>query len=314
MPLRIAVAYDGSPGAAAALRAAASLFPEAQAGIVTVPEPVSLHAGTALPALPTLSPTVVQQAIDELAGEAEEQARTTAQEGVERARADGLQAELESAPARAPEWATLLETARQLRADVLVCGTRGRGAFARALLGSTSTGLLHNADLPLLVVPDGAGWLDGPVVAAYDGSDGAKDAIAAVGRLFRGRAVLVVHAWESAFHHGLRARGLAKGPVDELRERVWELERALAENAEATTQEGVDEARAAGLDATGETVESAAGAWRTVAATARTREAAVIATGVRGLRGARSALLGSVSSGLVQNAELPVLVVPAAGR
>jgi nucleotide-binding universal stress UspA family protein len=32
--------------------------------------------------------------------------------------------------------------------------------------------------------------------------------------------------------------------------------------------------------------------------------------GTRGLGAARSVLLGSVSSGLVQNAELPVLVVP----
>jgi nucleotide-binding universal stress UspA family protein len=69
-------------------------------------------------------------------------------------------------------------------------------------------------------------------------------------------------------------------------------------------------ARAAGLDAVGETVEAEDGAWRAVAAAARRRGAAVIVTGTRGLGAARSALLGSVSSGLVQNAELPILVVP----
>jgi nucleotide-binding universal stress UspA family protein len=47
-----------------------------------------------------------------------------------------------------------------------------------------------------------------------------------------------------------------------------------------------------------------------VAAAARTHGASVIATGTRGLGAARSALLGSVSSGLIQNAELPILVVP----
>ena len=67
---------------------------------------------------------------------------------------------------------------------------------------------------------------------------------------------------------------------------------------------------AAGLDAQGETVELDAGAWRAVAAAARTNGASAIVMGTRGLGAARSALLGSVSSGLVQNAELPVLVVP----
>jgi nucleotide-binding universal stress UspA family protein len=60
----------------------------------------------------------------------------------------------------------------------------------------------------------------------------------------------------------------------------------------------------------GETVESDEGAWRAVAAAARTHGASVIATGTRGVGAARSALLGSVSSGLIQNAELPILVVP----
>jgi nucleotide-binding universal stress UspA family protein len=69
-------------------------------------------------------------------------------------------------------------------------------------------------------------------------------------------------------------------------------------------------ARAAGLDAVGATVEADDGAWRAIAATAQSHGASVIAVGTRGLGAARSVLLGSVSSGLVQNAELPVLVVP----
>ena len=40
----------------------------------------------------------------------------------------------------------------------------------------------------------------------------------------------------------------------------------------------------------------------------------MIVTGARGLGGARSALLGSVSSGLIHNADLPVLVVPPRDR
>jgi nucleotide-binding universal stress UspA family protein len=76
------------------------------------------------------------------------------------------------------------------------------------------------------------------------------------------------------------------------------------------SSDGVAAARAAGLNAVGETIESDEGAWRAVAAAARTHGASVIVTGTRGLGAARSALLGSVSSGLIQNAELPILVVP----
>jgi nucleotide-binding universal stress UspA family protein len=310
MSSRLAIAYDGSTGAATAVRVAASLFPAARAHVLTVPSPPNVRAGTAAPVLPMHSPLAVQQAIDELAGEAQGRARATAEEGVAHAQAEGLAAEVAPVAAHAPAWAALLGAAGQLGADVLICGTRGRGGFARAVLGSTSSSLLHHAELPVLVVPEGDSGPGGPVVVAYDGSDGAKQAIEVVGRLLPGRPTVVVHAWESEFHRSISARALAAGPVDDLREIVELLHQTRAEEAEATTQQGVDLARIAGLDAVAETVESDAGPWRTVAAAAKTHEAAVIVTGSRGLGRARSALLGSVSSGLVQNAERPVLVVP----
>jgi nucleotide-binding universal stress UspA family protein len=305
----VLIAYDGSPSAATAVRAAAGLFPTAQASIVTVPE-TTVHAGTGFPGLPTMSPEVVQQVLDELEAEARRQAGETAQEAVDRARALGLQAEVVSVDPSASAWAALLDAAHRFGADVLACGTRGRGAFARALLGSTSSRLLHHTDVPLLVVPDGGGMLDGPVVAAYDGSQGATRAIQVVGRLLGGRVTVVVHVWEPVFRRSLVVRALAAGPVDDLRATVADLQEALADRAAARTQDGVAAARAAGLDAVGDTVESDEGAWRAVAAAARTHGASVVAIGTRGLGAARSALLGSVSSGLVQNSELPILGVP----
>ena len=223
-----------------------------------------------------------------------------------------MRAEIAPVGPAIPPWAALLEAAHDAGADVLVCGTRGRGAFTRAVLGSKSTSLLHNADLPVLVVPEGGGTLDGPVIAAFDGSPGAMHAIEAAGRLLGGHPAVVVHAWEPAFRRTLTARALAAGPVDEIGAIVEDLDQALSESAAATTRDGVAVARAAGLDAVGETVESDEGAWRSVVAVARSHGAAVVAVGTRGLGAARSALLGSVSSGLIQNAELPVLVVPAA--
>jgi nucleotide-binding universal stress UspA family protein len=306
---RVLIAYDGSPSAATAIRAAAGLFPTGRASVVTVPEATG-HVETGFPGLSTMSPEVARRVIDELRAEARRQAVDTAQQAVDRARALGLHAEVVPVDPSAPAWAALLDVAHRLGADVLACGTRGRGPFARALLGSTSSRLLHHTDVPLLVVPDGGGALDGPVVTAYDGSQGATRAIQVVGRLLGGRATVVVQAWEPVFHRSLVARALAAGPVDDLRATVEDLQEALADRAAARTQDGVAAARAAGLDAMGDTVESDEGAWRAVAAAARAHGASVIAVGTRGLGAARSALLGSVSSGLIQNAELPILVVP----
>jgi nucleotide-binding universal stress UspA family protein len=306
---RLLIAYDGSPNAATAVRAAASLFPGARASVATVPHDPITRAGSALALLPASSPAVVEQTIDQLGAEARRLADETAEQGVALARTLGLDAEPASVPPTAPPWSGLLEAAHRLGAAVLICGTRGRGAFARALLGSTSSGLLHNTDVPLLIVPDGSGALDGPVAVAYDGSEGARRAIQAVGRLFSGRAV-VVHAWEPVFHRSLAERALASGRIDDLPKMVMEIHEAVADRAETTTEEGVAAARAAGLDAVGDTVEADDGAWRAVARAARAHGAAAIATGTRGLGAARSVLHGSVSSGLVQNAELPVLVVP----
>jgi nucleotide-binding universal stress UspA family protein len=290
------IAYDGSPSAATAVRAAASLFPGARASVATVASAPTVRTGTAVPVLPGTSPAAAQDVIDELRTVARRQAEETAQQAVEQARTLGLDAEPVIVSPSGPAWAALLDTAHRLGADVLICGTRGRGGFARALLGSTSSSLVHHTDIPLLVVPDGGGALDGPVVAAYDGSEEAGRAIQAVGRLLAGRATVVVHAWEHVFHRSLAARALdAGGPVDDLDKIVADLNEAAA--------------GAAGLDAVGETVEADDGAWRAVAAAARAHGAAVIAVGSRGLGAARSALLGSVSSGLVHNAELPVLVV-----
>jgi nucleotide-binding universal stress UspA family protein len=306
------IAVDGSPSSGTAVRAAAGLFREARASVATVPSEPAVHPGTADAVLPGVAPGVAQRTLDALAAQARQQAAETAETAAEQARSLGLEAEAAAIDPAAPAWAALLDAAHRLDADVLVCGTRGRGAFARALLGSTSSSLLHHTDVPLLVVPDGHGALDGPVVAAYDGSDGARHAIAVAGRLLAGRATVVVHAWEPVANRGLTAHALAAGPVDDLHTNIAGLQRALLDRATETTEQGVTAARAAGLDAVGDTVEAYDGIWRTVAAAARAHGASAIAIGTRGLGAARSALLGSVSSGLVQNAELPVLVVPGA--
>ena len=212
---RLTIAYDSSPAAATAVGAAAALFPGARASVVTVSAPPPTSAAMLQQVAPTLSPGSVQSTIDELWAEVTEGARAMAEEGVARAAAHGLQAEVATVPPHASTWEALLAAAHDEGADVLVCGARGRSGFSRTLLGSTSTSLLHHAELPLLVVPDGSGTLDGPVLIAYDGSEAAKQAIDGAGRVLSGRPALVVHVWESQFRHGLTMRVLARGAVAE---------------------------------------------------------------------------------------------------
>lgn len=46
----------------------------------------------------------------------------------------------------------IVAAAEELDADAVVIGSRGRGAIKRALLGSVSTHVVHNAPCPVLVV------------------------------------------------------------------------------------------------------------------------------------------------------------------
>jgi nucleotide-binding universal stress UspA family protein len=49
--------------------------------------------------------------------------------------------------------AAIIQTARNVQADLVVCGRRGHGGFAELLLGSTSHQLSHHLDRPLVIVP-----------------------------------------------------------------------------------------------------------------------------------------------------------------
>jgi nucleotide-binding universal stress UspA family protein len=311
MAASLLIAFDGSAAAEAAVRAAGALFPGARATVLTIHEPAispmtTFRVGGAL-----MSPELVERSLTELERELVADAEAAAADGVRLAEGAGLTAEPEVAAGEPQPWGPILAAAAERSVDVVVCGTRGHGAVARSVLGSTSSSLLHHAERAVLVVPEADVPRDGPVLVAYDGSPAADEAVAAAGRLLPGRRALVVHAWESPLRHSLSGRALSGVPVTEIGEFTKDLETWLRETAEATVADGVELAKKAGLDAAGEAVESSSTAWRVLTATAETRDATVIVAGSQGHGGVASVLLGSVSAGLVHHAERPVLVVRA---
>ena len=311
MAARLLIAFDGSAAAEAAVRAAGALFPGARATVLTIHEaavgPVSaFRAGGGL-----MSPELVEQNVVELERELVGEAEAAAAEGAKLAVAMGLAAEPAVAGGARQPWEPILAAAAEREADVVVCGSRGRGAVARSVLGSTSSSLLHHAQRAVLIVPDAEALPDGPALIAYDGSPAAREAIAAAGQLLPGRPALVVHAWESPFRRSAAGRAVSGSPLPEIREVTSDLEALLRETADDAVAEGVELARAVGLEAAGEAVESGSAAWRVLAATAETRDAAVVVAGSQGHGAVASVLLGSVSAGLVHHADRPTLIVRA---
>ncbi len=48
---------------------------------------------------------------------------------------------------------TILKEAEKLSIDVIIIGSHGKNFMQRTLLGSSSTGVMHKATLPVLIVP-----------------------------------------------------------------------------------------------------------------------------------------------------------------
>jgi nucleotide-binding universal stress UspA family protein len=134
----------------------------------------------------------------------------------------------------------------------------------------------------------------GEVVVGYDGSDGAKGAMAAAIDLASrlGAGIVIVYGYE----------------VSRLGGEVSDYANALRELAERTLAEAAEQARAAGLEP--RVVAEEGDPAQVLANLAAQTQAAMIAVGTRGERPITGAILGSLAHKLLHVATVPVLVVP----
>jgi nucleotide-binding universal stress UspA family protein len=136
---------DGSDGAAQAVRDAAALLGARPAVALYVWQSAAASplaaAGGGLAGFPT--------DVDErLAAAAEVEARAAA----ERARDAGFEATPLAVEAAGPVWQTIVDTAREREASVIVLGARGLSGLQHVLLGSVSEKVARHADRPVLVL------------------------------------------------------------------------------------------------------------------------------------------------------------------
>ena len=139
----VLIAYDGSPGSAAAIEAAGELLSPRPATVATVWSPILVSA-PAVGGVPAY--------LSDLEPKLAEGAQKTADEGAHLARDAGFDAETCTA-SESPAWLGIVELAETLDAAVIVVGARGLSGFKSALLGSTSNGILHHTKRPVLAVP-----------------------------------------------------------------------------------------------------------------------------------------------------------------
>jgi len=242
---------------------------------------------------------------DDHSRSAEEEARGLLRRGAWNARVGGARVAGEHLCEGRPAE-EIIALAEELVADLVVVGSRRVGRVKRLIGGSVSEDVVHRASCPVLVVCGGKGassWPAGRVVVADDGSRATRRAgdLAAEIADLSGAEVVVVRAYG---HPPEPVGGWSARDRRELDEALLRNRRDLKKRAEqleeiARCRPKTRLIRSKAPSAAVKVVAEEGEGGRTL-----------LAVGSRGLAAPRRALLGSVSTRTLREAEGSVLIVP----
>lgn len=202
-----------------------------------------------------------------------------------------------------PAAASILAAVREIGVDLIVMSTHGRSGLGRWIYGSVADEVMRLATVPLLLVPAAAdgSWPEGRslrVLVPLDGSDLARAVLPptrAVAHALGAEMLLlrvvvpISHAYADSYVF------LECDPEEDQAEAA----RALEAEAEALRSEG----RCVGV----RTIMG--GPVSSIANVARQWEADVIAMATHGSGGIVRLMMGSVATGVLHRAHVPILIV-----
>lgn len=287
---RLLLATDGSEDAVLAARAAVDLSRESGVEL-HVAHVWHLPVG-AWPAIPDMYTEYYELVGEEvLAGQVENVKRL------------GGEATKTYLPCRTAIVDEILDLAEEIRADLVIMGSRGIGPLRRLALGSVSEGVAHHAHVPVLLLRGGEeAWPAKHVVIGNDGSEASREA----GELASGMAKII----------GADTTLLQVYPeLPEVYEEGRKLDPRMTDDELSRAEEDLEH-RADDLETLSgrrPRISIAVGdAAAEILETARNRNGAstLIAVGSRGLGAIKRLRLGSVSTKVLRAAEGPVLVCP----
>ncbi|HET7727357.1 MAG TPA: universal stress protein [Candidatus Limnocylindrales bacterium] len=202
----------------------------------------------------------------------------------------------------------IVDEAVAFGADLVVLGSRGHGAIASMLLGSTAAEVVDHAPCPVLVARSGE---VGTIAFADDGSPAARlaERFLSTWPLFAGRRVEIVTVAEV---HLPAAMGLVPGVDGAVLESYEDSAEAAREHRRVLAHEAALRLNAAGHEASATVVEGQAATE--LLRFAADRNVGLFVLGTRGHTGLTRMMLGSVARNVLLHSRCSVLIVRQAAR